>query len=508
LTWWFEGLFANREGKDSLFFTLILTTGKYERCDMNIDKDRRYKFQAVVLGGLMMVFGLSGAAQGECIQDPADPSVFSLLVDASSSCEAMSGNMTGCDIESNEAGASCTIINPLDTSEFITVTLISGNLGGTTPLSWTSTTNTANPNRGKVDFNINIGANAGGSCAWGYTPGSDFGIGVGFLKSNGTIQKINGISFCSDFIGPVQEISRLVLTKTITTESGTCGVDDAVTLTVETGESVKYCYVVENVGIGDAENIVLIDDNATPGDISDDFEVTLDPLNGTTLPTGATATGESAAVSFITPGQVVNTATVSAADGVSHSASATLDVEQGLVLCPEAYQKAVDQQVEQTGDFPFAYLLDPKSPNSAALCAPSASNSAVASRSVNCILGCDIKPECVDTPNAPGCAPQVCQSSELWTTHDENGVCEGPATPGDTDPDPFCWEVAQDLNRDCVLNAVEPMMSNSVEVTQIHANPYVYQSCVRSRRGTVCQTTCYLYPGEDASVCPPGSNVQ
>lgn len=475
---------------------------------MNINKIGRCKFLAVIASGLMMSFGLSGTALSECVQDPADPSGFSLLVDSSSSCAAMSGNMAGCDIASTEAGASCTIINPLNMDEWITVTLTSGNLGNNVPLSWTSTTNTDNPNEGKVDFNINIGATGGGTCAWGYTPGSAFGIGLGFLKSNGGIQKINGISFCSDFIGPVQEISRLVLTKTITTESGTCGVDDATTLAVETGVNVKYCYVVENVGIGDAENIVLIDDNATPGDDSDDFPVTLSPLSGNNLNTGATAYGESAAMSFITPGQVINTATVSADDGATHSASATLDVEQGLVLCPQAYQEAVDQQVELTGDFPFAYLLDPKSPNSAALCNPSSSNSTVKSTSVNCIQGCEIKPECVDTPNAPGCAPQVCQSSEVWTTHDEFGACEGPATPSDTDPLPFCWEVAQDLNRDCVLNAVEPMMTNSVEVTQVHSNPYVYQSCVSSRRGTICSTTCYLYPGEDASVCPSGSTVQ
>jgi len=474
---------------------------------MSANKIGRCKFLALMASGLMLVFGLSGSAWGGCVQSEQDPSVFNLLVDSTSSCDAMSGNMTGCQILSPGIGASCTITNPNDPSEYTTVTITAGGLGDSTPLSWTSITNTTNPNKGKVDFNIIVGATGGGTCAWGYTPGSDFGDGLGFLKTNNTVQKMNGIFFCSDFIGPVPAVSRLVLTKTVTTGSGTCGVDDSTTLAVETGESVKYCYEVENVGLGDAENILLIDDNATPGDDSDDFEVTLSPLNGTTLSTGATAYGESAAMSFSTPGQVINTATVSAADGATYSASATLDVEQGLVLCPEAYQDAVDQQVELTGDFPFAYLLDPKSPNSASLCVPSSTNTSVASTSVGCVMGCDIKPECVDNPNAAGCAPQVCQSSEVWTTHDANGVCEGPATPGENDPLPFCWEVAQDLNRDCVLNAVEPMMTNSVEVTQVHSNPYVYQTCVRSRKGTVCSTTCYLYPGEDASVCPSGSTV-
>lgn len=470
---------------------------------MSRNKSRRYKFLAVLASGLMLLFGLSGTALAECVKGEQDPSSHSLLIDASSSCAAMSGNMVGCQMDSS---GTCTIVNP-NTGESVTVNLTAGSVGGTTRMSWSSSTDTPNPNSGKVDFTIIVGATGGGTCGWDYGQGSAYGEGLGFLKSNGNIQKMNNIYFCTDFIGPVPAVSRLVLTKTVTTESGTCGVDDSATLAVETGESIKYCYEVENVGLGDAENILLIDDNATPGDDSDDFEVTLSPLNGTTLATGGTAYGESAAMSFVTPGQVVNTATVSADDGATHSASATVDVEQGLVLCPEAYQDAVDQQVELTGDFPFAYLLDPKSPNSAALCKPKASNSKVASRSVRCVMGCEIKPECVDSPNAPGCSPQVCQSSEVWTTHDEFGTCEGPATPGDTDPLPYCWEVAQDLNRDCVLNSVEPMMTNSVEVTQVHSNPYVYQTCVRSRRGTVCETTCYLYPGEDASVCPSGSNI-
>jgi hypothetical protein len=270
---------------------------------------------------------------------------------------------------------------------------------------------------------------------------------------------------------------------------------------------VKYCYVVENVGIGDAENILLIDDNATPGDDSDDFPVTLSPLAGGNLNAGGTAYGESDAVSFVTPGQVVNIATVSAEDGVTHSASATLDVTQGLGTCPPAFQTAVDQQVEETGEYPFAFLGDPKKPDQPAVCTPSSTNTAVKSTSVTCIEGCAIKPECVDAPNAAGCSPQICQPSGAWTADDENGVC-GPAITDENSPLPFCWEVNQDLNRDCELNGSEPMVSFGIEVKQVHSNPYVYQSCVKSRKGTVCSTTCYLYPGEDPSVCPAGSIVQ
>lgn len=472
---------------------------------MSVNIIRQCKFLAVMAGGLVMALGLSGTALGGCVQDKSvDPSLFNVLVDASSSCEALSDNMRGCRVDSS---GSCTMVNP-NTGETITVNLTAGSVGGSTPVNWYSTTtDVANPRAGEVDFAIIVGATGGGTCGWSYTPGSDFGAGLGFLKSNGSIQKMNDIYFCSDFIGPPPAVSRLVLTKTITKAGGVCGVDDSATLTVDTGVEVKYCYVVENVGIGDAENIRLIDDNATPGNPGDDFEVTLSPLNGTTLNSGATASGKSGVVAFTTPGQVVNTATVTADDGATSSASATLDVTQGLGTCPPAFQTAVDQQVEQTGEYPFAFLGDPKKPDLPAVCTPSSTNTAVASTSVTCIEGCAIKPECVDTPTAAGCSPQICQPSGVWTTvNDETGEC-GPAITDENSPLPFCWEVNQDLNRDCVLNGGEPMVSFGVEVKLVHSNPYVYQSCVKSRKGTVCSTTCYLYPGEDASVCPAGSVI-
>ena len=470
---------------------------------MNVNKSRLYKLQMVLAGGFMMMLGLSGAALGGCIQGPNDPSGHSLLIDANSSCANMSDNMSGCQMD---LSGTCTITNP-NTGETITVNLTAGGVGGTTPVSWYSSTDTSNPNAGKADFVIIPGATGGGTCGWDYGVGSDFGEELAFLKSNGSIQKMNDIFFCSDFIGPVPDVSRLVVSKTITTAEGTCGVDDSATLTVDTGVEVKYCYVVENVGGSDAVNILLVDDNATPDDTSDDFEVTLSPLNGTNLPAGSTAFGNSAAVSFATPGRVVNTATASADDGAIHSSTATLDVNQALGTCPPAFQSAVDQQVAQTGEYPFAFLGDPKKPDEPAVCTPSSTNSAVASISVSCIDGCAIKPECVDTPNAPGCSPQICQPSGAWTVDDEYGVC-GPAITDENSPLPSCWEVNQDLNRDCVLNDYQPLSAIGIDVQQIHSNPYVYQSCVTSRRGTVCSTTCYLYPGEDASVCPPGSNVQ
>ncbi len=41
-----------------------------------------------------------------------------------------------------------------------------------------------------------------------------------FLKSNGSIQKINDIYFCSDFQAPPADVPRLSLTKTVMAEGG------------------------------------------------------------------------------------------------------------------------------------------------------------------------------------------------------------------------------------------------------------------------------------------------
>lgn len=77
-----------------------------------------------------------------------------------------------------------------------------------------------------------------------------------------------------DAAGVGEPLLRLI--KTVTTEFGTCpGVD---LLQVEAGETVTYCYEVRNDGTADAYDLMLIDDNATPLDLLDDFEVTLAPL--------------------------------------------------------------------------------------------------------------------------------------------------------------------------------------------------------------------------------------
>jgi hypothetical protein len=475
----------------------------------------RSKMMSLAAGGLIAALLPIGTAWAECIKSPNDPSLFSLLVDASSSCAALSSNMFGCQVNSN---GNCTISNGTDT---IKVQLTQGSVGGTTPISWQVTNSTtANPKAGTVDFSIEVGATGGGTCGWSYSPGSSYGEGTAFLKSNGSIQKIGAIYFCSDFQAPPPAVPRLSLSKTVMAEGGTCGINDVDLLDAKTGTKVEYCYVVENLGNGNANNLVLDDDNGTPADTSDDFmNIPLTGLDGGVLAAGHKAYAKSpAAVLLTAAGKLVNTATVhgDSVDITSYdvplaSDIATVNVEQAQVQCPEDFQKAVDQIYSQTDNFSYAVLYNPKKPEDVSVCVPSNTDendtSKLRVRGTDCIDECVLKPGCEANPTAAGCAPQVCQSSEAWTTHDENGACQGPAanTGGKL---PYCWEVEQDLNQDCVLNDTQPMKTHEIITRQIHANPYVYQSCSKSGGRTTCKTYCYLYPGETSSVCPSGSIVQ
>jgi len=115
----------------------------------------------------------------------------------------------------------------------------------------------------------------------------------------------------------------LQIRKTVTTASGTCGFDDVEQLTVSTGDTVKYCYFVTNPGTFDLFDVEVIDDNGTPGNPGDDFNVTLSGLSDLDghadlgdLPSGGTASGE-ALVVVNTAGTLNSTATGRGNNGLS-----------------------------------------------------------------------------------------------------------------------------------------------------------------------------------------------
>jgi hypothetical protein len=137
---------------------------------------------------------------------------------------------------------------------------------------------------------------------------------------------------------PFQQIGDLkfpvmTIEKTVTTADGDCS-SSVETLEVASGDTVKYCYNVTNYGLEPAYNVTLIDDNGTPDDPSDDFEV---PLNNLTDPdsdgymddlaAGATADGFIEVVISQPKGAVViSTATADAENHDPVSDTATVDV--------------------------------------------------------------------------------------------------------------------------------------------------------------------------------------
>lgn len=462
---------------------------------------------ALLMCGLLSLFGMVGSASAECVTGTSasgpDPSVFTLLIDATSNCSNMSANMFGCNVD---ASGGCTITNP-NTNQTISVTLTNGSVGGTTPIDWLTTSAVGS----LVDFVIVVGATGGGTCGFNYSPGSDYGAGLAFKKANGNFQKINSVSFCSDFTEPAPDVPRLVVTKTVTMAADTICASGTDSLDINAGDDVRYCYTVENVGAGLGEGVILVDDAGSPGNTADDFAVTLTGLNNDgSLSSGGTATGMSGLVTIVEPGAVVNTATATAtglggAVVVTATDTATVTAVLAAEACPDNYQDAVNQLSLTTG-LDFAFLQDPNQGSRRSVCVPDGANGAADTIRVACIDQCITKPVCETDPTQPECALSVCKPSGVWTADDANGVC-GPVVTTPTDPPPYCWEVQQDLNKDCALNDWDPQEESVLHIKKGHVNPYVYQSCYSSGGRYVCETMCFSFSATDALACPPGSTV-
>ena len=466
------------------------------------------KTTALAICGLLSMFGIAGPASAECVTGANDPSSYTLLIDASSSCDNLSANMFGCEVGNS---GSCTINGP--NGRTITVNLDSGSVGGTTPLDWSISSSSHGD---LVDLGIVVGANNGGSCGTTYTPGSDFGEGLIFRKANGSNQKVNAMFFCSDFTQPLPDVPRLIVDKTVTTTADDTCSSSTDLLNVSAGDEVRYCYTVENVGAGLAENVTLDDDAGTPGDSGDDFAVALDGLNGDgSLSTGGMATG-SALVTILDAGTVVNTATASATGlggtvAVTANDSATVNAVLVAEICPVNFQGAVNQLAQDTG-LDYAFLLDPNQGGRNSVCAPNGDdvdpNTGYANRAIRirCIDQCVTKEICETNPNDPTCSPSVCEPSGGWTVDAGSSSCSVVPTTATT-PDPYCWEVQQDLNKDCTLNDWESQEESVLHIKKGHANPYVYQSCYSAGGRYVCETMCFSFSAADALACPPGSTV-
>ncbi|NCF69284.1 MAG: LruC domain-containing protein [Chloroflexi bacterium] len=115
----------------------------------------------------------------------------------------------------------------------------------------------------------------------------------------------------------------LQFTKTVTTVSGICGQDDGKSLSADLGDTVKYCYVVTNLGTWDLFDVQINDDNATTATASDDFTVPLPGLQNLDgqgdlgdVAAGQSVSGEFT-VTYGSAGNYTNTADASGNNGLS-----------------------------------------------------------------------------------------------------------------------------------------------------------------------------------------------
>jgi uncharacterized repeat protein (TIGR01451 family) len=153
----------------------------------------------------------------------------------------------------------------------------------------------------------------------------------------------------------------LTIEKTVTTATGTPpGVEE---LAINSGDTVKYLYVVKNTSdVGTLFNVTLVDDNGTPGNPGDDFTITLTSGltevdgdgNADDLAAGATATGE--ALVTISGSETVNntaTATGDDAGGLTRTDTdtATVTIQAPPVAIADlSLTKSVDNTTPNVGD--------------------------------------------------------------------------------------------------------------------------------------------------------------
>jgi uncharacterized repeat protein (TIGR01451 family) len=166
----------------------------------------------------------------------------------------------------------------------------------------------------------------------------EFDTTVVCLSSKGNAETHTAIELDADetvtctFTNKIR-VTGLNLSKTVTTENGSCpGVE---LLDVFPGQTVKYCYEVENTGFATALNVTLEDDNGTPGDTGDDFIVPLTGLTDGDLPVGDTAYGE--ALVIISSDVAVGTTVTNIA---------TADAENALPATDDANVIVADVELE------------------------------------------------------------------------------------------------------------------------------------------------------------------
>jgi hypothetical protein len=148
----------------------------------------------------------------------------------------------------------------------------------------------------------------------------------------------------------------LAIQKSVMLAGGTCGVDDVDSLSVSVGDSVEYCYRIENTSETDAYRVVVVDDAATPGNPGDDFFVTLVGLteienNGDAddLAAGAIAAGQAGPFVLASEGDYTNIVVAAAVDPATGTPVQASDDAEDTVTVGASVTGVITNIVEVCG---------------------------------------------------------------------------------------------------------------------------------------------------------------
>ena len=159
-------------------------------------------------------------------------------------------------------------------------------------------------------------------------------------------------------------VAELLVTKTVCAAPPCPGSES---LTIDEGDLAQFCYTVENTGDAAALDVSVVDDNATPGNGADDWNVWLGGLSDADndgqeddLEPGGSAWG-AIGRTMMTPGTFVNTATAHAidmTDGSNVSASDTATVNVTDLCAALAVTKTADPTtVSEGGTVTYSYTV-------------------------------------------------------------------------------------------------------------------------------------------------------
>ena len=443
------------------------------------------------LTAVLMVFGLSGhAAATACLSNIA---TFSGSIGAQTSCADHS--MDGCVI--GTGGTTCTYTGTTCDFQVDVPAAVGQSSDKTTTFSVT------NPGFGnptcQVKETFTQGNQGSNYCQYIYPSGVS-GDTLTTQNSRGNVYH-KQLEVCTDEVlvilaPPVVRLSKTVV-RVVDGDFECSEATDSLDVIAPT--EVAYCYEISNEGQSDIDGLVLVDDNGTPDDFSDDTEINdIGSLAG-----GTTVTPTPSVVVTVTEaGEVVNTAIVDGlfdgaeCDTCSDSDTARLNV---AVACDDDTQNIANE----TGQVTTA-----RDAEGTTRCSPAQDNVGTRSTSMLCDSSCVLRTGCTGLDTASCLQPCVPSGNWTYLSGDSStGACmAGEPSPGNL---PLCQEVLGNPNNnpDCGVIHNPSLLRSDGHGNAFSSNPLLYYFPSSGGGDSTGTIYCILLAGETADVCPSGAFV-